>query len=410
MVLDAETIETVLPEFLEFVGDSVLVAHNAGFDTKFIKKYAKEDLEGFGLLCRHINYTDVLSLYNHSKYQEIRNNKDYKNNVMGNLVAILINDVTGRKADATDFRFMSNLSSYRYYKDELNKISADEQEDITEYNKIIRSLKYDIKQRKKELKELLNNRLTRYKEMYRYSLIMKFAHSADYDVNCIKQYHKQAKQMIKDNNIVCHKNIRQYCEYLLAAMLSFTDFLKDKYKLSDEWCEIITNSVMGLSGYLNIKGVSKKLDDDLRTKLFCDFLNESWNGSFNINSDSACATKIYTPDDISEGNYDEPMGWIDPCNSNTLLLIKRGEGSPVETAFRRYLEDKGYDSIFVWSTFVSKNLSGNGIVKGKPVLYKNRNCERYDYKKKIDGKQYTVYNMYLDKAAEYSAEYLGRNS
>ena len=42
MVLDAETIETVLPEFLEFVGDSVLVAHNAGFDTKFIKKYAKD--------------------------------------------------------------------------------------------------------------------------------------------------------------------------------------------------------------------------------------------------------------------------------------------------------------------------------------------------------------------------------
>jgi len=42
MVIDAETIEVVLPEFLEFVGDSVLVAHNAGFDTKFIKKYAKD--------------------------------------------------------------------------------------------------------------------------------------------------------------------------------------------------------------------------------------------------------------------------------------------------------------------------------------------------------------------------------
>ena len=42
MVLDAETIEKVLPEFLEFVGESVLVAHNAGFDTKFIKKYAKD--------------------------------------------------------------------------------------------------------------------------------------------------------------------------------------------------------------------------------------------------------------------------------------------------------------------------------------------------------------------------------
>ncbi len=42
MVMDAPTIETVLPEFLEYVGDSILVAHNAGFDTGFIKEYAKK--------------------------------------------------------------------------------------------------------------------------------------------------------------------------------------------------------------------------------------------------------------------------------------------------------------------------------------------------------------------------------
>ncbi|MGL6202441.1 MAG: PolC-type DNA polymerase III [Lachnospiraceae bacterium] len=38
MVVDAPTIKTVLPEFLEFVGDAVLVAHNAGFDVGFIKQ------------------------------------------------------------------------------------------------------------------------------------------------------------------------------------------------------------------------------------------------------------------------------------------------------------------------------------------------------------------------------------
>lgn len=40
MVKDAETIEQVLPKFLEFVGDSVLVAHNAEFDVGFIKHNA----------------------------------------------------------------------------------------------------------------------------------------------------------------------------------------------------------------------------------------------------------------------------------------------------------------------------------------------------------------------------------
>lgn len=42
MVMDSPAIEVILPQFLEFVGDSVLVAHNAGFDTSFIKKYAKD--------------------------------------------------------------------------------------------------------------------------------------------------------------------------------------------------------------------------------------------------------------------------------------------------------------------------------------------------------------------------------
>ena len=42
MVKDAETIAQVFPKILEFVGDSVLVAHNADFDIGFLKHNAKE--------------------------------------------------------------------------------------------------------------------------------------------------------------------------------------------------------------------------------------------------------------------------------------------------------------------------------------------------------------------------------
>ena len=38
MVLDAPTIEVVLPQFLEFIGEGALVAHNAGFDVGFIEQ------------------------------------------------------------------------------------------------------------------------------------------------------------------------------------------------------------------------------------------------------------------------------------------------------------------------------------------------------------------------------------
>ena len=41
MVKDAEKIDKVFPKILEFLGDSVIVAHNAGFDVGFLKQNAK---------------------------------------------------------------------------------------------------------------------------------------------------------------------------------------------------------------------------------------------------------------------------------------------------------------------------------------------------------------------------------
>lgn len=46
MVMGSPDIETVLPEFLEFVGDAVLVAHNASFDVGFIEQNCRyQDIE-----------------------------------------------------------------------------------------------------------------------------------------------------------------------------------------------------------------------------------------------------------------------------------------------------------------------------------------------------------------------------
>ena len=42
MLAGQRKIDEVLPEFLNFVGDAVLVAHNASFDTGFIRIKAEE--------------------------------------------------------------------------------------------------------------------------------------------------------------------------------------------------------------------------------------------------------------------------------------------------------------------------------------------------------------------------------
>ncbi|MBL4938238.1 DNA polymerase III subunit alpha [Clostridium sp. YIM B02515] len=57
MVKDAETIEVVFPKMLDFIKDSVLVAHNAEFDVGFLRHNAK--VLGYDF---HFTYVDTLSL------------------------------------------------------------------------------------------------------------------------------------------------------------------------------------------------------------------------------------------------------------------------------------------------------------------------------------------------------------
>ena len=57
MVKDAETIDKVMPKFLEFIGNDVLVAHNAGFDIGFLRYNA----ENLGMKLENV-YIDTLSL------------------------------------------------------------------------------------------------------------------------------------------------------------------------------------------------------------------------------------------------------------------------------------------------------------------------------------------------------------
>ena len=57
MVVDAPTIEQVLPEFLEFCGDAVMVAHNAEFDMSFIRENAKRQQ-----IQKEFTYVDTMGI------------------------------------------------------------------------------------------------------------------------------------------------------------------------------------------------------------------------------------------------------------------------------------------------------------------------------------------------------------
>ncbi|MDY0277154.1 MAG: PolC-type DNA polymerase III [Acholeplasma sp.] len=64
---DARQIEEVLPEFLDFIGDAILVAHNANFDINFIKEKA----ENMGRNVSNL-YIDTLNLARYFYNQELK--------------------------------------------------------------------------------------------------------------------------------------------------------------------------------------------------------------------------------------------------------------------------------------------------------------------------------------------------
>lgn len=92
MVKDAETIDKVFPKILEFVGDSVLVAHNADFDIGFLKHNAKE--LGYTL---DNTYMDTLRLAK----QLFPDFKKYKLGIIADKLGIVV-EVAHRALDDVD--------------------------------------------------------------------------------------------------------------------------------------------------------------------------------------------------------------------------------------------------------------------------------------------------------------------
>ena len=116
MVKDAETIDKVFPKVLEFIKDSVLVAHNASFDMGFLKQNAK-------VLGYEFDYTylDTLSLAK----DLFPDYKKYKLGKIAENLGIKV-EVAHRALDDVD----TTVKVFRVMLDMLKKRGAKKVEDI----------------------------------------------------------------------------------------------------------------------------------------------------------------------------------------------------------------------------------------------------------------------------------------
>ena len=133
MVKDAETIDKVFPKILEFLGDSVIVAHNAGFDVGFLKQNAKNLGYDFDY-----TYIDTLSLAK-DLFPEY---KKYKLGKIAENLGIKV-EVAHRALDDVDttvkvFKVMLDILKKRGAKkvDDIDRVSRTEEAKKEEYKKL----------------------------------------------------------------------------------------------------------------------------------------------------------------------------------------------------------------------------------------------------------------------------------
>ena len=133
MVKDAKTIEQVFPEILDFIEDSVLVAHNAPFDMGFLKQNAK-------VLGYEFDYTyiDTLSLAK----DLFPDYKKYKLGKIAENLGIKV-EVAHRALDDVDttvkvFRVMLDMLKERGAKkvDDIDEVSSTEESKKDAYKKL----------------------------------------------------------------------------------------------------------------------------------------------------------------------------------------------------------------------------------------------------------------------------------
>lgn len=133
MVKDAETIDKVFPKMLEFLGDSVIVAHNAGFDVGFLKQNAK--VLGYKF---DYTYLDTLSLAK-DLFPEY---KKYKLGKIADNLGIKV-EVAHRALDDVDttvkvFKVMLDMLKERGAKklEDIDQVSRTEEAKKEEYKKL----------------------------------------------------------------------------------------------------------------------------------------------------------------------------------------------------------------------------------------------------------------------------------
>lgn len=215
-----------------------------------------------------------------------------------------------------------------------------------------------------EFKEIIADiAVDRYHEL----LISKYIYTKRYKTNYFNDLLSKAKVYLKDN-----LNGKKYdrvqvsrCSFLLAAMISFRDYIDNCLPKASEDFNKYFQAFNNIILQMCCTPLCKNIDNTTVFSEFSAFLKTQ------IDNNAIIDTELDT---------DSEIGWID--RKKNKIYLKNTSGNNFYDKFTIYLKDRHENFALSKQAFVQDVLAGNGIIRARTVS-KNTKVQRYDYERKI---------------------------
>ena len=349
------------------------------------------------IVYKYVRYYDLYKLYKNNQDVLVKRDKSIDSVSLERLLKALYRDIAKRDEESEKSELI-----IRHEDPNINMtmmILSDEYFELRRLAQKQRIERYDIKYKK--AKECFIRKCESYPLMYLKAFTVKLLNKIAIPVDYFEKMRVEATKIVKE--LKFKKDYRPKFTILMTALLSFEDFLKERYPDCLEAYGRFRNYF--IESYKSTFGDDyfETIPDEALVRHFYRFLMNCRSSSdVNINEISPLYAKV---ENKKRSGFDSKytnklIGWYNQKEGEYWLIMDTKE----YFMFDCFIEDlmrKGLYNDINPKTFISEQLGKNGIAKSRKAKANGYSYPRYDYTRTIDGVKYKIYVLYEKKLREY---------
>ncbi|MBP1547777.1 MAG: hypothetical protein J6A37_14430 [Oscillospiraceae bacterium] len=416
-----ENIQRIIHEYILFLEDKINNEYNYKTDdnqlnnlhseihneliNETFRNYIKEiyeildtwDKEDQKIYYQYVRYYDLYRLYKNNQDVLVKKDKSIRCASLERLLKDLYKDIAMRDDDYKEYELIirnedPNINML------LMLISKEyfEQRQLAQKQRIVC---YKINYKKSREKFL--EKIQSYPLMYLKALTVKFMNKTAIPVDYFEKMRVEATKIVKE--LKFKKDYRPKFTILMTALLSFEDFLTERYPECLEAYDRFKNYFIESYKTTFDDDQYETIPDEALVRHFYKFLmNCRSSADVNINEISPLYAKV---ENKKRSGFDSKytnklIGWYNQKEGEYWLIMDTKE----YFMFDCFIEDlmrKGLYNDINPKTFISEQLGKNCIAKSRKAKANGYSYPRYDYTRTIDGVKYKIYVLYEKKLREY---------